>query len=173
MLALIWIFVLVTCVVDSPARAQDREPAPAEFLSRVQAYLELHRRVEEKTVPRLEVTSDPQQICDACDALAATPAVSAWFRARIGAIATPDAIAGWREDLYEHGAPRVRRLEVHARFPVGRYSSSSPIDLLQALPALPQDLAYRIVGRDLVLVDVDARLVIDVLLDAFPAAILP
>jgi hypothetical protein len=36
------------------------------------------------------------------------------------------------------------------------------------LPPLPEELVYRFVGRDLVLVDVDAEMVVDVLEDALP-----
>ena len=41
--------------------------------------------------------------------------------------------------------------------------------LLAALPALPEELQFRFVGRDLVLVDVHADLVLDILKDALPA----
>jgi hypothetical protein len=39
---------------------------------------------------------------------------------------------------------------------------------LQELPPLPEELAYRIVGRDLVLVDSKANLVVDLLHEALP-----
>ena len=38
--------------------------------------------------------------------------------------------------------------------------------LLHALPTLPEDLQYRIVDNDLVLVDLHASLVVDILEDA-------
>jgi hypothetical protein len=40
--------------------------------------------------------------------------------------------------------------------------------LLAVLPALPEELEYRFIGRDLVLVDVHADLIVDVLKDALP-----
>jgi hypothetical protein len=40
--------------------------------------------------------------------------------------------------------------------------------LLDVLPALPEGLQFRFVARDLVLVDIDADLVVDVLPDALP-----
>jgi len=40
--------------------------------------------------------------------------------------------------------------------------------LLQKLPTLPDELAYRIMGRDLVLVDSKANLVIDLFHEALP-----
>jgi hypothetical protein len=38
--------------------------------------------------------------------------------------------------------------------------------MIEALPPLPDELQYRIVGRDLVLVDVHANLVVDILREA-------
>lgn len=53
-----------------------------------------------------------------------------------------------------------------------RYSwswpSFAPPPVLAALPVLPVELQYRFVGRDLVLVDIEANLVVDVLPDALP-----
>jgi len=40
--------------------------------------------------------------------------------------------------------------------------------LLEALPPLPVELQYRFIGRDLLLVDVEADLVIDILPNALP-----
>ena len=39
---------------------------------------------------------------------------------------------------------------------------------LWTLPALPEELQYRFVGRDLILLDVHANLVVDILRDAIP-----
>jgi len=40
--------------------------------------------------------------------------------------------------------------------------------LLAVLPALPEELEYRLSGSDLVLLDVDARVVVDILREAVP-----
>jgi hypothetical protein len=40
--------------------------------------------------------------------------------------------------------------------------------LLSVLPALPEELEYRLFGNDLVLLDVEARIVVDVLREAVP-----
>jgi hypothetical protein len=44
-----------------------------------------------------------------------------------------------------------------------------PPCLLRMLPALPIELHYRLVGRDLVLIDLHANLVVDILRDAVPS----
>jgi hypothetical protein len=48
---------------------------------------------------------------------------------------------------------------------------SAPPSVLAVLPELPDALEYRFIGRDLVLVDIDANIIVDVLRDAVPVAI--
>ena len=52
---------------------------------------------------------------------------------------------------------------VNARYPDTVPLSSVPAQLLSALPTLPEELEYRFVGRDLILLDTKARLVADVM----------
>jgi hypothetical protein len=58
---------------------------------------------------------------------------------------------------------------VNAAYPVGAQRSTVPSSLLQALPALPECLHYRFVGRDLVLVDDVAQIIVDFLPAAAPS----
>jgi hypothetical protein len=46
--------------------------------------------------------------------------------------------------------------------------SFMPAFVLELLPPLPAELEYRFAGRDLVLIDVHAGLVVDILAGAFP-----
>jgi hypothetical protein len=57
---------------------------------------------------------------------------------------------------------------VHDRFDWW-FGSFMPRCMVSLLPRLPDSLQFRLVERDLVLLDVDAALVIDVLPDALPA----
>lgn len=52
---------------------------------------------------------------------------------------------------------------VNTRYPDAVPLSSMPAQLLSAWPPLPEELEYRFVGRDLILLDTKARLVADVL----------
>ena len=52
-------------------------------------------------------------------------------------------------------------------FPWGM-SRILPTCIEDALPVLPVELQYRIVGADLVLVDLHANLIVDILRDALP-----
>jgi hypothetical protein len=56
---------------------------------------------------------------------------------------------------------------VNRRFPWAR-GAMMPPDILQALPPLPEELQYRLVDRDLVLIDMHADLVFDILSAALP-----
>jgi hypothetical protein len=59
-------------------------------------------------------------------------------------------------------------LVVNNLYPPGSSFSTMPPRLLQRLPALPSSIDYRFVGRDLVLLDTSASLVIDYLPNAVP-----
>jgi hypothetical protein len=50
---------------------------------------------------------------------------------------------------------------VNGDYPAGASLSFMPPCLLAELPPLPEELAYRFLGRDLVLVDLHAALVVD------------
>jgi hypothetical protein len=60
------------------------------------------------------------------------------------------------------------RLQVNGIYPDAVAETTFPSTLLQKLPTLPDELAYRIMGRDLVLVDSKANLVVDLFHEALP-----
>lgn len=60
-------------------------------------------------------------------------------------------------------------VRVNAAYPVGAQWSTVPSSLLLVLPALPECLHYRFVGRDLVLVDDVAQIIVDYLTAAAPS----
>lgn len=60
-------------------------------------------------------------------------------------------------------------VRVNAPYPAGAVHSTVPPSLLLTLPALPASLHYRFVGRDLILVDSVAQLIVDFLKAATPA----
>ena len=61
-------------------------------------------------------------------------------------------------------------LRVNDRYPRNMPLQSTPPTLLLNLPRLPDELHYRIVGRDLVLYDVTADLIVDLISNAVPAS---
>jgi hypothetical protein len=84
----------------------------------------------------------------------------------------PDALDARKAVLAEnpgdedHSVPVVVR--VNAEYPSGASRSTVPPSLLLTLPPLPPCLHYRFVGRDLILIDSVAQLVVDVLPAAAP-----
>jgi hypothetical protein len=157
------------------------------FKDSVEEYVELHRRLR-ATLPPLDVSSEPRTILTAAGRLASAirearrgaragdvfnPVVAATLRARIGyALRDPD-----RRKKIVHLLTEVEEDE-DERPPAGWVpvvngtldwfsTGATPHAILEALPDLPHELQYRFVGLDLVLLDVDANLIIDIL----PAAV--
>jgi hypothetical protein len=150
----------------------------ARFERAVGQYAELHRRIA-AGLPALVVTADPEQIHAAvCQLAGAVRAERA--EARVGAIFDPDVALVLRRRLYDAVGPAARvglpglrdqrvpmPLAVNEPFPWHVPNAMWPW-ALDVLPRLPAELEYRFVGYDLVLVDIDANLIVDVLPAALP-----
>jgi hypothetical protein len=76
-----------------------------------------------------------------------------------------DIRARLRDDAPE---PDSVPLEINAAYPAGLPFPTSPFPLLAALPPLSTGLAYRVIGRDLILLDQPADLLIDYMRNALP-----
>jgi len=81
-------------------------------------------------------------------------------------MAAPDASA-LRSALHD---PEVAGIElsVNTVYPAGMPRATMPPGLLEVLPPLPAELAYRFVGRDLLLLDRNTSLILDILPEALP-----
>ena len=64
--------------------------------------------------------------------------------------------------------PKGMKIGVNEVYPTTLPLATFPPNLLQKLPALPPELEYRIVGRDLILRDVTGNVVVDVMREVFP-----
>ena len=154
-------------------------PGMVQFVARVQDYVETHRRLAAGIEQPL--CSAPEEIANQANALAAairdarpraregdifTLAAADVFRARIAAVAARNGIAvadAARND--DEGA----EFELHVLgTPPWRTDMATWAPIVRALPELPAELEYRFVGRHLVLVDIDANIVVDILRDALP-----
>lgn len=182
-----WVEVPKKAGVDTPRNGgmangtdQDAEVL-ADFDRRIQAYIGLHRRLE-GPLPPLKVSSNPFEIQQARDALG-----EAIRRARAdakqGDIFTAPIAAVFRR-LVKDGC-RARFTELleivneEVEHPIvpprvnERWSATAPFclmppDVLNALPALPEELEYRFLNRDLILYDSHANLIVDFITDAIP-----
>jgi hypothetical protein len=152
------------------------------FNERIAAYVELHRRLE-ADLPRLQVTADVHDIENAVDAMALamrtarsaaktgeffTAEIAEVFRSAIASglsranIDVTDLLAA----IDEENQPVAMKLTVNERFESG--FAMTPAVILDALPSLPEELQYRFVGSTLVLLDIHADLVVDILPNAIP-----
>jgi hypothetical protein len=152
-----------------------------DFQQRVHAYVTLHREIE-RLLPPLEVSPDAREIQRRSDRLAIEivaarqgvgegaiidAAVGAIFKSRIDEALGDRDRAAVLAAARNGGGEGAAAPEVHARFP-WRSGSFMPAAVIAALPELPPELQYRFVGADLVLVDIGAGLVVDVLRGALP-----
>jgi hypothetical protein len=166
---------------------------PAAVAESGQGLQQFQRAVDEYAVLHQEVKghlSPPESSRDMREFQQAVEALTAGIRrmregARMGDIFTADATSlifrdRIRHVLAAHGdvmlylAPEVDDAFEETEEPVinGTFSwhnaAPTPLCFLVVLPELPNFLQYRFVGRDLVLVDIDADLIVDVLPRALP-----
>lgn len=99
-----------------------------------------------------------------------TKDVSEVFRDRIAEVLSERGISLVRDEIHDEVARTAdQRVAVNGHFDWGS-GSAMPPEFLEVLPKLPEGLEYRFVNRDLVLVDLEADLIVDVLHDAVPRA---
>jgi hypothetical protein len=155
--------------------------AIADFRKRVDAYAELHQKLE-GTLPQRPGRPTPQQIDThqrALDRLLVqarpraqhgdffTRDIRAFFRRQIArALAGPDG-REIKDEIMEDNPGRIQ-LRINGRYPEGIPLSTTPAQILAVLPPLPDELEYRFIGRRLILLDVHAHLVVDYIDDAVP-----
>ncbi len=165
--------------------AQAQEPAPSDgpalqdFNRRIGAYINLHKKALADT-HRLKPTKSQDKIEEhehefARNLRAArhgvaqgnifTPAIAAEFRRCLGATMSGNQAPQVRESL-KRAEPVRLKLRVNSSYPQNVPLQSSPPSLLSGLPKLPPELEYRVAGGDLVLRDIEANLIVDVLPNA-------
>lgn len=154
--------------------------ATLEFQNRIKAYMRIHNEAESK-VPNLRRTDDPHEISGREAALAKT-IQTLRANARIGEVFAPeyqpyfikivqDDFAGRpavdRKAIIDE-LPATVKVDVNTVYPTTLALATFPAGLLRKLPDLPPELEYRLVGRSLILRDVKANLIVDILRDVVP-----
>jgi hypothetical protein len=159
-----------------------KSPGFQEFSDCVQKYVQLHKSVE-STVPKLKSTNEPELIA-AHQKILARKIKAARAHAKRGDIFTPAAKEAFLKAIssefqgpqaphakatIKQGAP-LKRIHLHVNeiYPESIPHTSVPPTMLQNLPKLPEEVAYRAVSSDLVLLDVKANLVVDYLPGVLP-----
>ena len=160
--------------------------ATQTFQERVNQYVTLHRLLE-GPLPPLRPTRDMTEIQASTRALALriqlaranarqgeliTADVAPLFRRHIATCLRPEEwaaiFANNAEDEEDGRIGPPPTLYVNMEWPENVSFGFVPPQLLAALPRLPAELQYRIIGSTLVLWDHHANLIVDFLPDAFP-----
>ena len=190
-----WICLITTTLAVTVAFAQKTEsPAlapppvtPAEkaviaaFENQVKDYVKLRKKVREN-VPKLSKDATPEQI-----EAYRTSLVESMRNARKGAkrgdIFLPEVGAYIRRTLKEEFKGKDRKeirdiafeteltgvvLRVNYPYAQSAELSEMPATLLAKLPQLPNEVRYRFVGNNMILVDRESNLIIDFMPDAVP-----
>jgi hypothetical protein len=183
--ALIVVFTSVICAQTPTTNAGSDTPVfrvqvwgyvVEDFTARVSSYYALRSQLQ-RGLPSLKVTDHPAEIRSSQFALAERIRV-ARHGAKPGEIFTPTIRVEFRKvlsqviDANTLGAimddnPGRLSHHINATYPEGEPFSTMPPNILAALPRLPDDIHYRFLGRELILLDTAAN----VILDRIPCAI--
>lgn len=157
----------------------------ADFKQRVNDYVKLRDKAENKAPVELEKQSQPAEIVAAEKSIAHhvrtaratakrgdifTPATQAMFRRMLRPPLAKGPDAADNKAIIKDDAPEPKDVpfKVNAEYPKEVPLSTVPPDVLAALPALPKDIQYRFAGKHLILFDAKANLIIDFMLNAMP-----
>ena len=156
--------------------------AMAEFTKQVDEYVALRNRLADSVGP-LDENMTQVQIAERAEALAQA-ILAARSQAKQGDVFTPRASAVFANLIREEYArrpPRVKEVrgdaqeelpnfvpEVNQIYPTTHPLATFPPELLPLLPQLPEMVEYRVVQHYLVLRDIEANLILDVMPRAVP-----
>lgn len=158
-----------------------KDPAVAGFVERVNQYVALHKKLE-ATLPKLPQEATPQQI-DQNERRLGELIQQARKGAQRGDLFTPEMTVYVKNVMVQvFGGPGGQKLRssvmdenvkelpvrVNMRFPDSIPISTMPPAVLKALPELPEQMQYRFVASQFVLLDSHSHLVAD-----FIPAVLP
>jgi hypothetical protein len=171
--------------LDATSKEAKNAAGFKEFTDRAQRYVNLHKTLS-SSLSSLKPTDQPEKITAHQQQLA-RKIREARPHARRGDIFSEEAREAFRHVVraefsgpHGHGARTTIRqgeplkavhLQVNQPYPDGVPFTTVPPTLLLKFPKLPDQVAYRIVARDLILLDVEANLVIDRIPDIFPESI--
>lgn len=182
---------VLTCAVSQGQIAAPAKPAVnqdslviATFEGQIKEYMKLHNRAQagirsRKPTDSAHIINEGQRLLasrirearpDAKAGDIFTPEVSQVFKLLIARTMQGPQANEIRATL-RHAEPVGKvPLRVNAPYPEHLPLQSSPPSLLLNLPELPPELDYRIVGRDLVLRDAGADIIVDFITNAIPSS---
>jgi hypothetical protein len=187
LLAVFFLLLLVPAAWSSIVAASP-QGAFAEFNQRLLDYVAIHEKAV-ASVPLLPASDDPALIAKHQEAIANAirkarpnaspgdlfvPAVQSALMDLLKRELSGQKGESARETILGEGNPKSSEsraavnLSVNAIYSTKAPLSTVPASLLGALPQLPEALEFRFVGRDLILRDTKANLILDILRNAVP-----
>ena len=186
--AIVVMFLLAGCSARQPQFVSHDASVMKDFNDRVAKYIDLHKRLAGE-IPTLKDKSNPTEIAAHKVALATAiraarsnakpgdiffegvrPQLLAIIRSEVKGAAGVDARETIKEGnpKLEGTATKKMQMVVNAPYPDDAPLSSVPPSLLLKLPKLPEEVDYRFVGRDLILRDVGANIIVDFMTGVIP-----
>jgi len=155
--------------------------AQQEFKARLDQYLAVRKKaMGDASAPKPKQSSDPAEI-NAAEDRVANAIRAARADAKQGDILTPEVQIAFRKllapelkgedggkakEVLKDDAPTGVPLKVNGKYPDGKSFPSVPSKLLMNLPTLPKEVEYRIIGKNLILRDTGADIIVDYMLNA-------
>ena len=174
-----------------PERVDPNIEIFADFAKRVDAYVALRNNLADSVGP-LDPKMSQNDIASRSTKLA-TAIIAARQGAKPGDIFTPEAasiIATLIKQEYDRRPPRILEArgdaqeelkeehpdfepQVNQIYPTGAPLATFPASMLPLLPQLPKEIEYRIVRTWLILRDIEANVIVDIMPHAVPQEKLP
>ena len=166
---------------SAPERVNTDAKTLADFQERIKVYVELHQKIEGK-LPSLPKEATPQQI-DQNQRELGRLIREARAGAKRGEVFTPDMeafVRGMMNSLFgkAQGAqlrasimdenPMSVKLIVNGRYPDEVPLATMPPQVLKTMPEMPEELEYRFVADNFVILDVHAHVIVDFMPNVLP-----
>jgi len=180
--SLLWLAATLPLVTPAQDKVNPEARVQEDFRKRVTDYVAVHKAARSE-VKGLKPTKSPGEIGRYEHLLAHrirerrehavagaifTPEISTEFRRLAGIALQGSAGTRVQQSLNRAEPVRMPRLKVNGIYPEGVPLQSTPPSFLANLPQLPPEVEYRVVGHDLVLRDVDANLIVDLIPNLVP-----
>lgn len=165
----------------TPRLSSSDAAAVAEFMKRLNDYVAIHVEAE-KASPKLAQEATPAEIDQTQRALAGriqtaragakrgdifTPRMTAFIKRVLNRVFSGRDGAKLRSSIMDENVQYLA-LKTNQRYPDGYPRSTMPPDVLRALPELPEEMEYRFVGSQLILLDQHAHIIPDFIPNALP-----
>ena len=166
---------------DSRQSQPERLVLRDEFARRVDAYVALHRQLEQLLPPEI-ITSDPHALVaprramnremrmarrEARQGDIFTPPLEGYFRKTIAETLRRERIVDLLTTIEDENTVHTPA-KVNGDYPAGRSVPAMPPCLLEELPPLPREVRYSLIGPELILWDLHAGLIVDYVRHAVP-----